>query len=279
MPPVERGLLAFPGPARRPLLWTTVSDSAAPTTGHRAARVRGRERGRRGRRGAAGQPRRGALAAHGARRAWRSSWRRSPAGSRSTPGSKDESRDAARGRLRRRPGGRGAVVHDVPRRGPARASSGWTSSGSTTEWVWLLHDDASPHPEALLALLAGAAEDPDADVLGPMLREWPSLKAVLELGVTISGTGRRETGLERGEYDQGQYAEVRPVLAVNTAGHAGPAPGPRGARRVRRRAADVRQRPRLRLAGRERRPPHGRGAAGGRLPRRGRAPRRPARPR
>lgn len=90
--------------------------------------------------------------------------------------------------------------------------------GVQAEWLWLLHDDASPHPEALLALLAGAAENPDADVLGPMLREWPSLKAVLELGVTISGTGRRETGLERGEYDQGQYAQVRPVLAVNSAG-------------------------------------------------------------
>ena len=90
--------------------------------------------------------------------------------------------------------------------------------GVSTEWVWLLHDDSSPHPEALLALLAGVAENPDVDVLGPMLREWPSLRAVLELGVTISATGRRETGLERGEYDQGQYAEVRPVLAVNTAG-------------------------------------------------------------
>ena len=90
--------------------------------------------------------------------------------------------------------------------------------GADTEWVWVLHDDASPHPEALLALLAGAADDPDADVLGPMLREWPSLKRLLELGVTISGTGRRETGLERGEYDQGQYSEPRTVLAVNTAG-------------------------------------------------------------
>ncbi|WP_169576529.1 glycosyltransferase [Nocardioides halotolerans] len=90
--------------------------------------------------------------------------------------------------------------------------------GSPTEWVWVLHDDSSPHPEALLALLAGAADDPDADVLGPMLREWPSLKRLLELGVTISGTGRRETGLERGEYDQGQYSEPRHVLAVNTAG-------------------------------------------------------------
>jgi GT2 family glycosyltransferase len=90
--------------------------------------------------------------------------------------------------------------------------------GVEPEWVWLLHDDSSPHPEALLALLAGAAEQPDADVLGPMLREWPSLKRLLELGVTISGTGRRETGLERGEYDQGQYSEPRTVLAVNTAG-------------------------------------------------------------
>ena len=90
--------------------------------------------------------------------------------------------------------------------------------GVDTEWVWVLHDDASPHPEALLALLAGAADDPGADVLGPMLREWPSLKRLLEFGVTISATGRRETGLERGEYDQGQYSEPRAVLAVNTAG-------------------------------------------------------------
>ena len=76
----------------------------------------------------------------------------------------------------------------------------------------------TPTPDALAALLAAAAADPDADVLGPKLREWPSLRRLLELGVTISGTGRRETGLERGEYDQGQHDEVRTVLAVNTAG-------------------------------------------------------------
>ncbi len=103
---------------------------------------------------------------------------------------------------------------DALRAGLARLDE----QGVDTEWVWLLHDDSAPHPEALLALLAGAADDPEADVLGPMLREWPSLKRLLELGVTISGTGRRETGLERGEYDQGQYSEPRHVLAVNTAG-------------------------------------------------------------
>ncbi len=86
------------------------------------------------------------------------------------------------------------------------------------EWIWLLHDDSAPDPDALAALVSAAAEHPEADVLGPKLREWPSLRRLLELGVTISGTGRRETGLERGEYDQGQHDQVREVLAVNTAG-------------------------------------------------------------
>ncbi|WP_205471204.1 glycosyltransferase family 2 protein [Nocardioides sp. SYSU D00038] len=90
--------------------------------------------------------------------------------------------------------------------------------GLAPEWVWILHDDARPDPGALAALLAAAAAHPDVDLLGPQLREWPSLRRLLELGVTISGTGRRETGLERGEYDQGQYVEPRPVLAVNSAG-------------------------------------------------------------
>ena len=86
------------------------------------------------------------------------------------------------------------------------------------EWIWLLHDDSTPDPGALQALLDAADEHPDADILGPKLRAWPSLRGLLEIGVTISGTGRRETGLERGEYDHGQHDDVRTVLAVNTAG-------------------------------------------------------------
>ncbi len=86
------------------------------------------------------------------------------------------------------------------------------------DWVWLLHDDSAPAPDALEQLLAAAANTPSADILGPKIREWPSLRRLLEVGVTISGTGRRETGLERGEYDQGQHDRLRDVLAVNTAG-------------------------------------------------------------
>lgn len=86
------------------------------------------------------------------------------------------------------------------------------------EWVWLLHDDSAPEPQTLEVLLAAAEANPSADILGPKLREWPSLRRLLEVGVTIGGTGRRETGLERGEYDQGQHDRLRDVLAVNTAG-------------------------------------------------------------
>ena len=86
-------------------------------------------------------------------------------------------------------------------------------------WVWLLHDDCAPSPEALEALLAEAtAAGSDVAVVGPKVREWPSLRRLLEVGVTLSGTGRRETGLEPGEPDQGQHDVARDVLAVGTAG-------------------------------------------------------------
>lgn len=100
------------------------------------------------------------------------------------------------------------------RHGHARRSD----VGEQDDWIWLLHDDSTPDADALDWLLAAAAEHPDAGILGPKLREWPSLRRLLEVGVTITGTGRRETGLERGEYDQGQHDRVRRVLAVNTAG-------------------------------------------------------------
>ena len=87
------------------------------------------------------------------------------------------------------------------------------------EWVWLLHDDAAPAPDCLEVLSATAAEGgASVTAVGPKLREWPSLRRLLEVGVTISPTGRRITGLETGEYDQGQHDEITDVLAVNTAG-------------------------------------------------------------
>jgi hypothetical protein len=117
-----------------------------------------------------------------------------------------------------------------------RAGLAQAPAAEPDEWVWLLHDDVAPAPGALAALTEVAENAPrDVAVLGPKIREWPSLKRLLEVGVTLTGTGRRETGLERGEYDQGQH----------------------------------------RLAGRPRRAHHGRRPGGDRLPRRGVATRPP----
>jgi GT2 family glycosyltransferase len=87
-----------------------------------------------------------------------------------------------------------------------------------TDWLWLLHDDAAVQPDALAALLDEATSADDVAVVGPKIREWPSLRRLLEVGLTITSTGARETGLETGEPDAGQHDWPRDVLAVNTAG-------------------------------------------------------------
>src|SRR5262249_42271915 len=88
----------------------------------------------------------------------------------------------------------------------------------STRWIWLLHDDCAPAPDALADLLAVADADPAATVIGARIRAWPRARRLLEVGVTITGTGHRETGLEPGEYDQGQHDGVRQVLSVSSAG-------------------------------------------------------------
>ncbi|WP_283138488.1 glycosyltransferase family 2 protein [Rhizohabitans arisaemae] len=86
------------------------------------------------------------------------------------------------------------------------------------EWIWLLHDDCTPDEGALEFLLRAAELDPRASVLGPKLCDWMDRRVLIEVGVTIDKAGRRETGLEWREFDQGQHDGVREVLSVSTAG-------------------------------------------------------------
>ncbi|MFB4266320.1 glycosyltransferase family 2 protein [Nonomuraea sp. GTA35] len=86
------------------------------------------------------------------------------------------------------------------------------------EWIWLLHDDCAPDRRALEMLLSAAEQDPKAAVLGPKLLDWIDRRRLLEIGVTVGRTGRRDTGLEPREFDQGQHDGTREVLSVSTAG-------------------------------------------------------------
>ncbi|MFP5371085.1 MAG: glycosyltransferase family 2 protein, partial [Actinomycetes bacterium] len=76
-------------------------------------------------------------------------------------------------------------------------------------WIWLLHDDSEPEPDALEHLLAAVDADPGLAVAGTKVRGWYRRRMLLEVGVTIDGGGRREEHLERGEQDQGQHDHRR----------------------------------------------------------------------
>jgi GT2 family glycosyltransferase len=86
------------------------------------------------------------------------------------------------------------------------------------QWLWLLHDDSEPEPQALEHLLAAVEADPGLGVVGTKIRGWYDRRVLLEVGVTIDAGGRRETSLERGEQDQGQHDNRRETLAVSSAG-------------------------------------------------------------
>ncbi|HZX37393.1 MAG TPA: glycosyltransferase family 2 protein, partial [Streptomyces sp.] len=90
--------------------------------------------------------------------------------------------------------------------------------GEPVQWLWLLHDDCAPEPGALAELLRVADSDEYAAIVGPKLRGWYDRKQLLEAGVSIANSGRRWTGLDRREQDQGQHDQIRPVLSVSSAG-------------------------------------------------------------
>ncbi|MFD4027301.1 glycosyltransferase [Streptomyces sp. NPDC058576] len=90
--------------------------------------------------------------------------------------------------------------------------------GEPVQWLWLLHDDCAPEPDALAEMLRVVDTDKHATIVGPKLRGWYDRKQLLEVGVSIANSGRRWTGLDRREQDQGQHDQVRTVLSVSTAG-------------------------------------------------------------
>jgi GT2 family glycosyltransferase len=89
---------------------------------------------------------------------------------------------------------------------------------SVVDWVWLLHDDCAPEPDALEILVAATEQRESIAVLGPKVRAWTDPRTLCEVGVTIARSGRRETGLEPNEQDQGQHDGERDVLAVGSSG-------------------------------------------------------------
>ena len=86
------------------------------------------------------------------------------------------------------------------------------------EWLWLLHDDSAPDPDALERLLEEAASRPSASILGPKLVSWTNPERLQEVGFQVDRTGRAVSPIEDDEIDQGQHDQISDVFFVSTAG-------------------------------------------------------------
>ncbi|MBO0823833.1 MAG: glycosyltransferase family 2 protein, partial [Actinobacteria bacterium] len=111
-----------------------------------------------------------------------------------------------------------AVRRAVQHRAASAAVPAGRSRGAEIEWLWLLHDDCEPAFDALEQLLRGAGEMPRTAVVGPKLLDWTERGTIVEAGLTLDTAGRRVTGVEPREADQGQLDGDRDTLAVNSAG-------------------------------------------------------------
>jgi GT2 family glycosyltransferase len=100
----------------------------------------------------------------------------------------------------------------------AALAQGESGLDDAAEWIWLLHDDSAPDPQALQRLMEAAQERPRAGILGPKCLGWHDRRLLIEVGFSITGSGRRFTDLDPAEHDQGQHDGRDVVHAVGTAG-------------------------------------------------------------
>lgn len=93
-----------------------------------------------------------------------------------------------------------------------------TGGSDRTEWIWLLHDDAAPAPEALAELLGAVERAPSVTVAGCKQLDWHSPRRLIDVGLSTSRWAERLTLIDADEMDQGQYDGRTDTFAVNSAG-------------------------------------------------------------
>ncbi|MBW4096202.1 MAG: glycosyltransferase family 2 protein [Acidobacteria bacterium] len=86
------------------------------------------------------------------------------------------------------------------------------------EWLWLLHDDAEPAPEALAELLHAVERAPAVTIAGCKQLDYAERRRLVDVGLSTSRWAERVTLIESDEQDQGQYDGRSDTLAVNSAG-------------------------------------------------------------
>lgn len=87
-----------------------------------------------------------------------------------------------------------------------------------SQYLWLLHDDAAPDPQALAELLYAVERAPSVTIAGCKQVDWARERNLVDVGLSASRRAERLTMIEFDEQDQGQYDGRSDVFAVNSAG-------------------------------------------------------------
>lgn len=92
------------------------------------------------------------------------------------------------------------------------------AQADTPGWIWIIHDDSRPHPNALAELMRAVANTRSIGVAGCKQVELSNPDVLISVGTSYTRFGARYTGVETGELDQGQLDGRDDVYAVGTAG-------------------------------------------------------------
>ncbi|MEO6997037.1 MAG: glycosyltransferase family 2 protein, partial [Terracoccus sp.] len=85
-------------------------------------------------------------------------------------------------------------------------------------WVWVLHHDTIARSTTLARLLEAVLRSPSVGVAGPKVVSAADSRQLVEMGISLTRTGRLIASPAPGEADQGQHDGRTDVLAVGTAG-------------------------------------------------------------
>ncbi|MCF2705920.1 glycosyltransferase [Arcanobacterium haemolyticum] len=99
-----------------------------------------------------------------------------------------------------------------------RRPHGSQAEEPTEQWIWLIHGDTYPRPDALDHLLRAGETSAKVGAVGPKQVDWDNPRILREVGIRATRSARRVPHVAEDELDQGQLDWQEDVLAVGSAG-------------------------------------------------------------
>ncbi|WP_345473114.1 glycosyltransferase family 2 protein [Glutamicibacter ectropisis] len=86
------------------------------------------------------------------------------------------------------------------------------------EWLWIIHDDSMPAPDALEHLTRTVEASESVSIAGCKLLDIDNPRHLVEVGLSVDRKAQRLTMIDTDEVDQGQYDGRSDYFAVSSAG-------------------------------------------------------------